>query len=143
MVKTPRTQIQVVDANKAAVDVDMLLALWNDDKQLEMHDTLGTRDGVKNFRLAGTSQVKRQSAEDIEFFLCISFADLSLQSRDFGKTHMARLQASGLVSPHIPPQCLPTQQKHLWWMDIFGQENPKEETLFLCGSLRSCRMGSQ
>lgn len=36
MVKTPRAQIQVADEN-TAVDVDMLLALWNDDKQLEMH----------------------------------------------------------------------------------------------------------
>lgn len=37
VVKTPRAQIQVADEKNTAVDVDMLLALWNDDKQLEMH----------------------------------------------------------------------------------------------------------
>lgn len=35
----------------------MLLALWDDDKQLEMH-VLHGGIGTKNFRLAGTSQIQ-------------------------------------------------------------------------------------
>lgn len=34
-----RAQIQVADEKNTAVDAEMLLALWNDDKQLKMHVT--------------------------------------------------------------------------------------------------------
>lgn len=67
-------------------------------------DALGNRDWVKNFRLTGTSQMKGQSIEDVEFFLYKQFVDPFTascynghQSPGFWKTLMGRLQASRLT----------------------------------------------
>jgi len=63
VVKTLRAEIQVADEKNTAVDVDMLLALRNDDKQLEMH-VMHWGTGMER-RISGSLEYHKRKSDQL------------------------------------------------------------------------------
>lgn len=94
---------------------------------------------MKNFRLAGTSQMKRRSTEDAEFFLCKSFVDLSLLHATMGFHPLASgrrtwqgCRLPGLSRPTQASSKPPNTAKTFKVDGYLQAEEEKRETRFLC-----------